>query len=75
MNYYMVERSEYYDDYFDIRIFKDGKEQDGIMVQFNDFRGCLQALHYFGYEDKGEFNAFEIYYNMSHEQMKKEFGI
>ena len=75
MNYYMVERSEDYDDYFVIRVFSNNKEQDGIMVQFNDFRGCVQTLNYFGYEDKGDYNALEMYYNMCNEQIKKQLGV
>ena len=75
MNYYMVEESEDYDNYFVIRIFQNNKEQDGMAVHFNDFRGCIQTLIYFGYEDKGEFEAFEMYYNMLERRIKKEFGI
>ena len=75
MNYYMVEESEDYDDYFVIRIFKNDKEQDGMDIHFDDFMGCIQTLHYFGYKDKGEFNAFEMYYNMFNRRIKKEFGI
>lgn len=75
MNYFMVEESELYDDYFVIDIFINDKEQKGMMVHLNDFRGVMQTLNCFNYEDKSYRPAFEQYNDMVRRQCEKMFSV